>query len=431
MKNMSSPNSGFDMSHCAFAQGDVVALKGPKEEFETLVSFLIPPGAAPVGKFDIDYKGSQVGIEIEVIESPEQDSIYQFGKDFRTGHLQLPFIEFTDNCGKYPYLFVSVFFPYRLASWMDPAHETGFKLDFDYDELAVTGPPKSGEKVIALVVLNKLIRERMGTGAATFHYDAVTALLECYFRKQTEEMVVKKLTYLAAESAYKKVIAPHVLKDFRQAEIKEAIGAIAGNVESRPIASESQLLAIIYDVVEKVIRHHIENRRWISAFWDGDRTVQSGGSQLTVPRAPKQETEIQPTLYVLLYETLSPLGIHVVPEADEGIGRIDFRCLFTTASGVGLSVAIEFKLAHHGELQKGIRKQLPAYLKATKSNSGIYAIMWFKDSAQKYWKEPRKHTLDELISWITGEAERSSHENGVSILPSVIDASVKPSASKL
>jgi hypothetical protein len=244
-------------------------------------------------------------------------------------------------------------------------------------------------------------------------------------------MVIQKLTYLAAESAYRRAIAPHVLKDFGQAEIKEAIAVIAGNVQSKPITSESQLLTVVFDVVEDVIRHHIENRRWISAFWDGARTVQVNGSPVSVPKEPKRETEIQPTLYVLLYETLSPLGIHIVPEADEGIGKIDFRCLFTTTSGVALSVAIEFKLAHHGNLQKGIRRQLPTYLKATKSGSGIYVVMWFKDSAGKYWKEPRNHTLDELTAWITEEAKQSSSENAVVIFASVIDASVKPSASQL
>jgi hypothetical protein len=424
-------NTDFDMSHCSVSQGDVAELKGPKDDFETLVSFLIPPEHIPLGKYEVEHKGSQVGIELLMIETPEQDPILHFGKDWRIGHLQLPFVEFTDNQGKYPYVIALLMFPYRLAEWMDPEHETGINFAQDYDEIAVTGIPKSADKVTALVVLNKFLREFMGQGAVTFKYEDITVFMECYFHKQSQQMPIKMVTYLASDSAYKDVVAPHVLKDFHQSEIKEAVSAIAGNIKSKPINSEDELLAVVYEVIQNVIKHHIENRRWISAFWDSDRTVHVANGQVLVPREPKGETEIQPTLYVLLYETLSPLGIHVVAEPDEGIGKIDFRCLFTTVSGLALSAAIEFKLAHHGNLQNGIRKQLPAYLKATKSQSGIYSVMWFKDPAEKYWKEPRNRTLEQSIEWLNREAVASSGENMVNILTSVIDASVKPSASKL
>ena len=51
---------------------------------------------------------------------------------------------------------------------------------------------------------------------------------------------------------------------------------------------------------------------------------------------------------------LTPLGIQVIRESNEGIGSMDFRCLFTTQSGAPLSVGIEFKLAHHKEVKKGM-----------------------------------------------------------------------------
>ena len=118
-------------------------------------------------------------------------------------------------------------------------------------------------------------------------------------------------------------------------------------------------------------------------------------------------------------------------ESDEGIGTIDFRCLYTTKDGDGISVGIEFKLAHHKEIREGIRKQLPAYLKAIRSTSGIFSVMWFKDQEEKYFKKPRAHQKNDTIEWLKDEAIKVSDKNNIKIISFLIDASIKPSASKI
>jgi hypothetical protein len=93
-------------------------------------------------------------------------------------------------------------------------------------------------------------------------------------------------------------------------------------------------------------------------------------------------------------------------------------------------VAIEFKLAHHKQIKKGVRSQLPKYLSAIGSKSGLYVVMWFKDAGGKYYKEPTSYNKESFESWLMSEASLAATEGGLDIRASVIDASIKPSASK-
>ena len=125
------------------------------------------------------------------------------------------------------------------------------------------------------------------------------------------------------------------------------------------------------------MKHYIEDRRWIEPFWDDARVIEINGIKHDIPASPKRETKIQPTLHVFFNRNLLPLGVQVLRETDEGVGKLDFKFLVTLKGNIPLNVCAEFKLAHNEELEHGLTKQLPLYLKASPSKLGLFLIMWF------------------------------------------------------
>lgn len=440
MRSLAVPREGIklnmDLADMSFVKGSAASiLTGKSEDYVAVMYFVLPyqPSDIKIGDYKAEYRGYDVDIRLQVLQSADKDPIMKAGKGFffgtpGTGVPSLPFEVFTDNKGEYPCVLATLVFPYRLGSWIDPDHEK----TINYEEMQVTGPPDLREKVVALTVLNRLLKsEGLNINFSPIRYESVTVFAELYFKKPDKQSLVNKLTVLASKTAYKDAVEHHFLKGFDKKKIEEIALALTDAVKEKPIENEVDLLKFVTSTISDVLIHHIENRRWIDAFWDGERKIKHNGKKILIPRNPKNEMQIQPTLHVVLDIALSPAGIQVIRESDEGIGRLDFRCLYTTKKSDGISVGIEFKLAHHKEIQKGIRSQLPAYLRAIRSNSGIFSVMWFKDQEGKYFNEPKGHLKGDTIAWLKNEAKIVSNENNMQIIASLIDASIKTSASKI
>ena len=214
-------------------------------------------------------------------------------------------------------------------------------------------------------------------------------------------------------------------------DLWQHVSGLVKEKEGKDINTETDLYEVVMEVIIDVIKHHIENRYWIQPFWDDARKFNQEGSKIIIPKQPKREPSIQPTLHLLLYMTLTPFGIHVERETNEGVGLLDFKCLYTTKDRTPLSVLIEFKLAHHGNIVHGLNEQLPTYLKANKSNHGVFVVMWFKDEQGEFFNKPKKQTKAEMYTRLRKVAELVQKKQGYIINTEIIDASVRPSASKL
>lgn len=200
--------------------------------------------------------------------------------------------------------------------------------------------------------------------------------------------------------------------------------------ESQYVESETDLLKVISNVIAE-LKHHVEDRRWIEAFWDDEREVKVNGEKIKILASPKKEPKIQPTLEVFFKHRLDCLGIHVSREPDEGIGHLDFKFMYTTEKRIPLLICAEFKLAHNPKLEHGITKQLPSYLRANSSTSGIFFVMWFKDQKGKFFDKPTEQNKLQMIEFIEDKIKNTKHVEGIDIESFLIDASKKPSASKL
>lgn len=436
MRN-SSIKLNIDAVNMSWGRGSTKEMSsGKDEDYLSKIEMVLPVAfrVLPEGWHEVEYNGDLIGVNISTINSKETDPVFSFAKNVMigasgSGFEEIPFIAFTDNRGEYPVTLATLIFPRRIASWIDGTQETGIKTDFDYERMQVAGSPDNEEKILALLVTNRLIKSLNIEGICSISYDDVTVFLETYYQKTTRMPLLKKINALASKNAYRNAVYDYVSQIIKKSGIDQAFVKFQEDRVGKQIDCEKDLQVAVAEVIERILKHYIESRRWIEPFWDGQRTIKHRGEEIVIPKSPKGETKIQPTLLVLLDMALSPLGIQVSRESDEGAGLLDFRFFFTTKNSIPLSVAAEFKVAHHKEIKKGINSQLPACLKAIRSTSGIFVVMWFKDS--KFFQEPKAFEKIQMERWVDEEAKRVSSELGINLTTAMLDASIRPSASKL
>lgn len=198
---------------------------------------------------------------------------------------------------------------------------------------------------------------------------------------------------------------------------------------NQTIESEDAFLQAILDTIAE-LKHQIEDRRWTEPFWNDARDVMIEGKKHKILASPKQEPKIQPTIHVFFDHKLRPFGIHVLRETYEGIGSLDFKFLITIKGNIPLNVCAELKLAHSDELEHGLITQLPLYLKASPSNSGIYLVMWFKDEKGEYFNKPTNKDKSEMLTYLEKKVKEINENDDFKIESILIDTSKRPSASK-
>jgi len=427
----------MDMFNLSFMQGTEKAISGGSDDdYVTQIAFVLPADkyTFPAGVYKEKYDDSLVEIHISKISTQEDDPVYRNAKILDIGASGsglefIPFEAFTDNRGEYPAILLTVVFHKRIASWVGDSHETVRKMNVDFEKMQITGAPDNEEKIKAIIVINRLIKSEKWEDIKDISYDDVTVFLENYFKKSSNNPLLMKVNALVSKTAYKQAVYDYILPKIEESGTSRSLMKFEDSHSDKDIVNEKDLLHTIEEAINDVLKYQIESRRWIEPFWDGERKIKHEGKEVIVPRLPKGETKIQPTLHVVLDMALSPLGIHVIRESDEGIGSLDFRFLYTTKDGAPLTVGVEFKVAHHKEIKKGITKQLPAYLKAIRSSSGIFVIMWFKDG--KYFKDPMRYDKDSMETWILEQSDIVSADKGLNISASILDASIRPSASNL
>ncbi len=240
-----------------------------------------------------------------------------------------------------------------------------------------------------------------------------------------EEKNKKEIDFFALEKSYENAIECFF-------GLKEDVSDIVKKQKSLNIKNENDLLEYIFCIIQDIIAHHVENRRLIDPFWNGKRKKKIDGRDIEIPAEPKSEKEIQKLLDLFFHMLLDDLGIHMDREPDEGIGKIDFKFMYTTQiERKGISISVEFKLAHHQKIKEGITEQLTSYLKANKSTSGIFVVMWFKDEKGALFNKPTNLTKVEMINYMNEIADEIHKSKGLNIKTVMIDASIKKSASKL
>lgn len=427
----------MDMSDVCIIHGDAKQIcLGNPDEYVSRIDLYLPFDVDPeeYNSYVITYKTNEIQVVIREIATKEEDVFLKYAPSFNIGTSNqsglpdvLPFEYFLDNKGKYPVALVSVIFPYRIASWITEANETGIKMDYDYERVQILGVPQNNEKIEALLVLNQFFKELKPGKYRTLEYENICTFIEVYFIKGKQIPSLTKVNALVAKNAYREAIERYYLQHLDIKEVKNRINVFVDKTKYQNIDDEEKLYLLIAEVVDDVFIQYIENRHWIEPFWDGKRKVNIDGNDHEIPSFPKNETRIQPTLHVLLDMALSSFGIHVIRESNEGCGLLDFRFLFTTRGGKRLTVGMEFKIAHHKKIQHGLAVQLPQYLRSINTIHGLFLVMWFKD--EKYFNNPKEYELITLKKYLETKSTELGKKTGFVIMPIVIDASIRKTAS--
>ncbi len=412
-------------------QAQAIAAGRPDHYFTSII-FIIPldPNKVKSGTYSVAEGDKNISVGLGVVAEAKNDLIWKLGQDFQIGvsgtdFSALPFEVFTDNRGKYPAVLAEIVFPYRVASWHDPSHASGIKMVEDFERAQIVGPNPDQDKIDALIILNRLLKSpEYPFDVPTITYNDVTVFAQIYSSTSDHRVILKRLAFLQGQYAYRDAVLDYFLGENRP----QNITANEFSESKQQINRERDLSAIVLNVLNDVVKHHIENRFWIEPFWDEPGFANVAGKKRKIRPKPKKEIKITPTFHVLLQEFLSPFGIHVERESDSGVGSLDFKCMYTTGKGVALCIVIEVKLAHSGGLCKGLTKQLPAYMLANRSKTGIYLVVWFKG---RTFTEPRAREKDQMESWLHDTASTVSSAQEINITTLLIDASDRPTASKL
>ncbi|MDQ1254587.1 MAG: RNA-directed polymerase [Euryarchaeota archaeon] len=420
----------IQVSHHSFISGNDNLINNDELDFKTSIILALPLDQSNFkeGNFKIIYNEKTINIQISKILNKAQDPILSSIrniKEIRTflediaplgSKICLPLEMCTDSRGKYPYYCARISFPYRLAGWSKKNH--------DYDRERITGGYKDKDKIEALFALNNLSQSKHYGRKRELVYEDVTLFIEDYFLRNESQPLIRRVSTFASENAFKNAI--NYFLGFNGNNYIAEIVEKRSHLDIYPdIQTENDLLEFIVYNTENNIIHYIENQHLIPAFWNHrDEEIPSD--------IPKRETDIQPTLYLLLQlSLLSSGGIQVVRETDEGVGKLDFKFLYTTRDRKPLCICLEFKLAHNTRIEHGVTRQLPAYMKANKSISGIFAIMWFKDEDCIVFKEPENRTKTEMFEFIKEKSKETNENKGLNIKTLFIDASIRKSASKI
>lgn len=339
---------------------------------------------------------------------------------------------------------------YKIAIYKNKIHkiieDNGFVVNIEKTRILSRG---SSQKVTGLVVNDKVSigRKRKKTLRAIVHNILVNGP---EIENRTEDPFFKEKIF--GDLAFAKMIDPDfatpLIKDLKSLdwtnydkktqELRKGelvVRSYEKNSYTKPvdtnqtIESEDDLLQTICNAIAE-IKQWIEDRREIQPYWDEARKIRIANEEREIPATPKNEKNIQPTLGRFFVHRLLPLGIQTIRESDEGIGILDFKFLLTTKENIPLNVCAEFKLAHHERLEHGLTKQLPLYLKASPSKSGVFLVMWFKDENGIYFREPSNKNKSEMLKYLEEKVKDINEKEGFTIKSILIDASKRPPASK-
>ncbi len=425
----------FDIQSMHLTQGsrDEVAAAEPAS-IGSCVWFVAPftPEGFEPGTCQVQTRLGDARIRFLLVRSEDEDPIYQASKDLvlaadEKGRAFVPTRHLLDNRGHYPCVAVEACFPVRVDGDTIRAPDTPIT-DEDRERMDILGPDPMPEKLVALSATNRAIKELRLNNGRPISADEVTALVTTHGLKSEQRLLARTVSLVTTPAAFKNATEEYYLGDARDS-VTVALAALKAQ-HSSPPSNEPELQSLVTSAIDKVLVHHFETRRLVEPFWDGSRTIDVDGEKLDIPRIPKNETEIQPTLHVFLQMALEPFGVHVIRESYEGSGSLDFRFSTTNTKSELVSVAAEFKLAHHKEVKAGVTRQLPRYMDSIPCSHGIFILMWFKDEAGRYFSEPKSNDLErtrEFIETLAKNPDNSAHV----IATRVIDCSVRPSASRL
>lgn len=181
-----------------------------------------------------------------------------------------------------------------------------------------------------------------------------------------------------------------------------ARGWSSNNLLRQTISSSEELLEAVIQFVSH-FSHFVENNDGWRLLWNDDGTT-------------RKEVSFQALFSGVIIPHCQANNIDISKEANIGRGPVDFKF----SIGYQCRVLIEAKLANNTKFWNGLRKQLPAYLRAEKVDCGIFLV-----ACQRDQDFDRTRDISRIATEISAEAN-------VVVRVVVVDCRASPpSASRL
>ena len=168
------------------------------------------------------------------------------------------------------------------------------------------------------------------------------------------------------------------------------------------INTPDQFIEFVGGICDR-FKHYVEENRGWELLWNDDGSA-------------KSERAAQLLFLGIVKNYCQANDIDITPEAEVGRGPVDFK----VSRGSRLKTVIEAKLARNTKFWSGLKKQLPAYMRAEGVTSGFFVVIIYSDKDVERIRDIHK-VLDSV---------NSALEYRIRVI--VVDASRgKSSASKL
>jgi hypothetical protein len=204
--------------------------------------------------------------------------------------------------------------------------------------------------------------------------------------ESTGENIYQKLYAITNPDSYSKTLT-RFIERLNSVNLSDAFIDVRELMLETKIETEKSLKEFVFRCVDLFVKHNIENHGGYKYLWKNDRD----GGQI-----PCREPEAQPYIFSHLKAIFDFMGIQISREVESSNGEVDFLISFTNSQNKLLKICVELKLAHAANVEKGLTKQLPAYLKGERCKYGVYLVLWYKCNL---FDRPKKYkTLNELES---------------------------------
>jgi hypothetical protein len=227
------------------------------------------------------------------------------------------------------------------------------------------------------------------------------------------ENIHQKLYAITNPDSYSKTLTRFVER-LNSVNLADAFIDVRELMLKTKIETEKSLKEFVFRCVDLFVKHNIENHGGYKYLWKNDENGEP---------IPCREPETQPYIFTHLKAIFDFMGIQISREVESSNGEVDFLISFTNRQNKSLKLCIELKLAHADNIEKGLTKQLPTYLKGERCKYGVYLVLWYKCDL---FVRPKKYkSLNELENYLN---KINANEN---ISNLIIDCTKPTSPSKL
>jgi len=231
--------------------------------------------------------------------------------------------------------------------------------------------------------------------------------------ENTGENIHLKLYAITNPDSYSKTLT-RFIERLNSVNLADAFIDVRELMLKTKIETEKSLKEFVFRCVDLFVKHNIENHGGYKYLWKNDEN----GEQV-----PCREPETQPYIFSHLKAIFDFMGIQISREVESSNGEVDFLISFTNSQNKLLKLCVELKLAHADNIEKGLTKQLPVYLKGERCKYGVYLVLWYKCD---FFNRPKKYkSLNEL----EGQLNKINANENIATL--IIDCTKPISPSKL